>query len=222
MQKIKSSIKIIITGVTGFVGEGVLRECIADELVAQILVVGRKSCGLIHQKLQECLVADFNNLDMVASQLMGYDACFFCAGVSSAGLSEEQYSLITYDTTLNFARAIAFLNPEMVFNFVSGRRTDSTGSGKIMWARVKGKTENALAKLDFHAQYNFRPGAMVPIPGQKNVKWFYQLAVKLIQWVAPATVVSIKQVGRAMIHAAIYGYGKQVLEVADIKELADR
>src|SRR5271168_2968449 len=160
-------LRVIITGATGFVGEGVLFECLEHPAIEQVLLVSRKPYGLAHPKVRECIVPDFLDLDAVTGQLTGYDACFYCAGISSRGMSEANYSRITYDTTMHFAQKLAGLNPQMTFCHVSGSLTDSSEKGRVMWARVKGKTENALMRLPFKKVYNFRPGFMRPTPGQQ-------------------------------------------------------
>lgn len=167
-------LKIIITGATGMVGEGVLMECLGNPNVSEILSISRKSSGKKHPKLKEYLVSDFLKINIDDENLKGYDACFFCAGISSIGMNEEDYTRITYETTIHFAKAVLHQNPEMVFNYVSGAQTDSSESGKTMWARVKGRTENALKRMNFKAVYNFRPGFMKPVEGQLNVKWFFK------------------------------------------------
>ena len=212
--------KVIITGATGMVGEGVLMECMENSAVTKILMVNRRSSPLRHTKLEELIVPDFMKLDQLKTALTGYDACFFCAGISSVGLNEEKYTQITYDTTLNFARTVSVLNSSMVFNFVSGSHTDSSEKGKIMWARVKGKTENALMKLPFKGVYNFRPGFMKPFKGQKNVKTLFWLFIPIFPIFFPKLSLTLKQVGQAMISAVQKGYSKQVLEIEDIKVLA--
>ena len=215
------AIKIIITGATGFVGEGVLLESLNHPQIEEILMVNRKPLALKHPKLKELLVSDFMNLEPVKSQLKGYDACFYCVGVSSAGLDVATYTKITFDTTLHFAKTLVEVNPAMVFNFVSGKSTDSSETGKVMWARVKGKTENALGQLHFKNQYNFRPGFMKPMPGQKNVRTFYKALSGIWPLLFPKSSCLMQEVGQAMINAVIKGYPKQTLEVADIKTLAD-
>ncbi len=217
------TLRVIVTGATGMVGEGVLLECLAHPAVAKVLLVGRKQHPSTHPKLAQCIVPDFLNLGAVTAQLTGYDACFYCAGVSSAGMNEAEYSHITYDITVHFARTLAALNPQMTFIYVSGALTDSTEKGRVMWARVKGRTENALTRLGFRAAYNFRPGFMKPTPGQRNAKGYY----KLIGWLYPVLhtllpnqVSTLQQVALAMIHATLYGYPKPILEIKDINALA--
>jgi uncharacterized protein YbjT (DUF2867 family) len=214
--------KTIITGATGMVGEGVLLECLNHPEVEQVLVINRKPGGVSHPKLREAIHTDFFNLQPLEQQLIGFDACFFCLGVSSIGMSEEEYKHITHDLTLNVARLLAKLNPEMTFCYVTGAGTDSSGQGRVAWARVKGVTENDLLRL-FKRAYMFRPGFMKPTPGQKNVKNFY----KFITWLYPigralypAGFCTLQEVGLAMIKAASKGYPKQILEVKDIVKLA--
>ena len=151
-------IKTIITGSTGMVGEGVLHECLQHPDVESVLVINRKPCGIIHDKLKEIILKDFFDLSQIENQLSGYNTCYFCAGVSSVGKKEDEYKRITYDLTMNFAKTLLRLNPEMVFTYVSGVGTDNTEKGRSMWGRVKGKTENDLLKLPFKAAYMFRPG----------------------------------------------------------------
>jgi uncharacterized protein YbjT (DUF2867 family) len=216
-----SAIKVIITGATGMVGEGVLFECLKNEKVAEVLIVSRRHYEMQHPKLTELLVPDFFKMDAVAGQLNGYDACFFCAGVSSVGKNEEQFTHLTYDTTLAFAKSLLKVNPAMVFTYVSGAKTDSSETSRMMWARVKGKTENDLAKLGFKAEYNFRPGIMQPFPQQKNWKAAVKFLVRIVKFLAPKSVLTLRQVGRAMINTVTIGYSKNVLEVSDIQILAN-
>jgi uncharacterized protein YbjT (DUF2867 family) len=212
--------KVIITGATGMVGEGILFECLENPAIKEVLIVNRRHYNMEHPKLKELLVNDFTKLEGLETQLSNYDACFYCAGISSVGMNEEKYNDITYETTMAFAGQLAKLNPDMVFNFVSGSHTDSTEKGKMMWARIKGKTENALMKLPFKAQYNFRPGFMKPFDGQKNVKTLFKPLIWLFPILLPKISLTLKQVGQAMINAVLKGYPKQVLEIADIKILA--
>ena len=210
--------KIIITGATGYVGEGVLLECLDHPEVEQVLVVGRRSCGCTHPKLKELLVPDFMKLEGVKDELRGYDGCFFCAGVSSVGKGEEEYTRLTYDTTMAFARALHAVSPQATFTYVSGAGTNP--DGRQMWARVKGRTEQELSTLGFRQQFNFRPGIMTVTPGMKNPTWWMRVLVPVFGLVMPWVTCSLKQVGLAMIHAVRRGYRKNVLEVKDIKELA--
>jgi nucleoside-diphosphate-sugar epimerase len=212
--------KVIITGATGMVGEGVLMECLQNPAVSAVLIISRKHYELQHPKLKELLVPDFFQLSNYANDIKGYDACFFCAGISSVGMKEDKYIHITYDTTLAFARALLVVNNNCSFIYVSGSHTDSSEKGRLMWARVKGKTENDLAKLPFKAVYNFRPGAMLPFPEQQNWKAIYKYIVLLIRVFSPKTVITMQELGRAMINAASKGYPKNILEIADIKALA--
>lgn len=203
------------------VGEGVLLECLENTAVSQILIVGRRHYDISHPKVKELLMSNFFESEKYAEQLGGYDACFFCAGVSSIGMNEADYTKISYDTTLAFAKTLRAKNQNMVFNFITGQGTDSSEKGKLMWARVKGKTENDLMKLGFKGQYNFRPGVMIPSKGQKSLKTSYKIIGALFGWMIPKSTLTLVQVGRAMIHSVSKGYPKQVLEVADIKKLAE-
>jgi uncharacterized protein YbjT (DUF2867 family) len=212
--------KVIITGATGMVGEGVLLECLQNTAVTAILMVNRKTSSVKHPKLKELLIPDFMKLDGYEDALTGYDGCFYCAGISSVGMKEEKYTLITYDTTMAFAAKLASLNPDMVFSFVSGSHTDSTEKGKIMWARVKGRTENALMKLPFKKAYNFRPGFMKPFKEQKNIKSLFKPVIAIFPLLFPKLSLTMKQVGQAMINTVTKGYPKQILEIEDIKALA--
>lgn len=218
------ALKVIVTGTTGMVGEGVLLHCLRDPRVEKVLSVSRKSCGHQHPKLVELIVPDFVALEAFDGQLAGYDACFYCAGISSVGLDEAQYTKITYDTPLAFAGRLARLNPGMVLVHVSGRSTDSSEQGRVMWARVKGRAENALLKLPFKAVFNMRPALMKPVAGQRHVKaafkpvlWLYPLWRTLF----PRSAMTLNEVGRAMIHCALQGAPKPVLEVVDMQALVD-
>src|SRR5665213_476988 len=215
-----STIKVIITGATGMVGEGVLFECLQNEKVSEVLIISRRHYDLQHPKLKELLLPDFFKLDEYAEKVKGYDGCFFCAGVSSVGKNEEQFTHLTYDTTLAFAKSLLKVNASMVFTYVSGAKTDSSEKSKMMWARVKGKTENDLANLGFKAEYNFRPGIMQPFPEQKNWKPVVKFLVRIVKFLSPKSVLTLKEVGNAMINAVTIGNSKNVLEVPDIKELA--
>jgi len=213
-------LKVIITGATGMVGEGVLFECLENEKVEKVLIINRRHYDFKHPKLQELLIPDFMKAENYTAQLSGYDACFFCAGVTSIGKKEPEYTQLTYDITLHFAKVFLDANPNSVFTYVSGQGTDSSEKGKLMWARVKGKTENDLMKLPFRGEYNFRPGVMKHFPHQKNVRGFFKPVIWLFSKISPKSVLSLQEVGRAMINAVLKGYSKNVLEVKDIKTLS--
>jgi len=218
------AIKIILTGGTGMVGEGVLLECLQHAEVSKVLSISRRPCGHSHPKLTEYIVPDFLTLDGNDPTLAGYDACFFCAGVSSIGMKEPEFTRLTYDTTLHFAKAVLLQNAAMTFIYVSGKGTDSSEQGRQMWARVKGKTENDLQKLGFKHVYNFRPGFMKAMPGQQHLlkaytyfSWMYPL-LKLF-W--PGSASTIQQVARAMIRCVTDSPSKNVIEVSDIHALGN-
>ncbi len=217
------TIKTIITGSTGMVGEGVLHTALADPRVEKVLVINRKPCGVQHNKLTEIIHTDFHDFSIIESRLSGYNACYFCLGVSSLGKNEEQYRHLTYELTIHVATTLSKLNPDMTFCYVSGAGTDGTEKGRSMWARVKGKTENDLTKLPFKAVFNFRPGYIQPIPGLKNTNKMY----KYLDWlypfwkaVFPKYVVKLEEVGRAMLNVTEKGYDKKVLECGDIVNVA--
>ena len=215
-------IKAIITGGSGMIGEGVLYECLQHNEVEEILVIGRRSCGYTHPKLKEVVYADMYNLSSIEDQLEDYDACFFCLGTSSVGKKEPEFTKVTYDLTMHFATTLSKLNPEMTFCYISGRGTNETG--KLMWQRVKGKTESDLMKLPFRQVYNFRPGIIKSTKGLKHTlplyKWLSWM-LPIINMIAPQSVVSLKQIGDAMINATSKGYEKKILEVKDILALSN-
>ena len=218
-----TKVRVIITGATGMVGEGVLHECLLHPGVESVLVINRKPCGVRHQKLKEIVHSDFFDLSFIECELTGYNVCFFCAGVSSIGMNEPEYTRVTYDMTMSFANTLCRLNPDMTFCYISGAGTDTTEKGRMMWARVKGKTENDLMKLPFKAVYAFRPAFMKPTKGLKNVppaykymSWLYPV----VQPLFPGYFGTLKDVGLAMINCALSGFGKKVLETGDIAELA--
>ena len=216
-------IRAIITGATGMVGEGVLIECLNHPDVEHVLVINRKPCGRTHEKMIEIIHKDFTDLSPIQDKLTNYNACFFCAGVSSIGKKEDEYRKLTYDLTMAFAKTLSSLNTEMTFCYVSGEGTDSSESGRLMWARVKGKTENDLMKLPFKKAYAFRPGFMRQTKGQKNIPVWYPF----ISWLYPvgrlilsSHMCTLKEVGIAMINSCTAGCEKSVLEVRDIVKLA--
>lgn len=217
------TIKVIITGTTGMVGEGVLHECLLHDAITDVLVVNRKPCGITHPKLKEVIHPDFFNLAPIEHQLSGYNACFFCLGVSSVGLKEADYYKLTYTLTMHVAETLAKLNPGMTLTYVSGAGTDSTEKGRSAWARIKGKTENDLMKLPFKNVFAFRPGFIKPTKGLKYIQsyytyigWLYPLG----RAVYPNGFCTLKEVGLAMIHALTKGYPKNILEGKDIIQLA--
>jgi uncharacterized protein YbjT (DUF2867 family) len=218
--------KVILFGATGMVGQGALRECLLDPTVERVLTIGRNPTGQHHAKLREIRHDNFLDYSAIESDLVGYDACFFCLGISSVGLSEERYRHITYDFTLAAARTLSKLNPAMVFIYVTGRGTDSTMQGQLMWARVKGETENELLKLPFKAAYMFRPAAIQPLHGIKSKTVWYQAIYAvaaplfgLLKRVAPKYITTTERIGRAMIKVARDGYTKAVLESDDINQV---
>lgn len=219
--------KVILFGGTGMVGQGVLRECLLDPEVTQLLAVGRSPMKQKHPKLRELVVPDLYDLSSVEQQLTGFDACFFTLGTSAAGLTEEKYSRVTYDLTLGVARTLVRLNPGMTFIYVSGMGTDSSERGRAMWARVKGRTENALLALGFRRAFMFRPGLIVPMHGIRSRTTSYRLLyaalsplVPLIRRIFPNAVTTTERVGRAMLAVAEHGNPKAVLEAADINRVA--
>ena len=207
------------------VGEGVMMECLTNPDVGQVLLINRRASGFTHPKLKEIVHTDMYDLSAIESQLRGYNACFFCLGTSSVGMKEPEYAHITYDLTMHFGKTLSKLSPDMTFIYVSGSGTDSSEKGRIMWARVKGKTENDLMKLPFKKVYAFRPGFMQATPGAKNVLPAY----KYVKWLfpilrpaLPGLMCTLKEVGEAMINAVTKGYEKRVLEVKDIVALAKK
>jgi len=216
-------IRAIITGTTGMVGEGVLHECLNHPDVERVLVINRKTCGISHPKLIEMLHENFFDLSVLEPQLRDYNACFFCLGVSSVGMKEEEYSRLTYDLTLHVATLLSSLNPEMVFCYVSGMGTDRTERGRSMWARVKGRTENHLLQLPFRKSYMFRPGYLHPTKGLNNThKYYYAISwlYSVIKRLFPSQALSLRELGLAMIHSVNRGYDKSIMESKDIQMLA--
>jgi uncharacterized protein YbjT (DUF2867 family) len=219
-------IKPIITGTTGMVGKGVLLECLESEEVEAVLVINRKPLGMQHPKLKEIVHADFFDLSAVAGEMKGYDSCFFCLGVSSAGMKEQDYTRMTYDLTLSFAKTFIEQNPGSVFCYVSGTGTYSTEKGSSMWARVKGRTENALLAMPFKAAYMFRPGFIEPLKGITSGTRLYRNLYTILRPVFPLFRAMPKyatdtvRVGKAMIGVSVRGYGKRHLECTDINIIA--
>src|SRR5271157_2021359 len=214
---------VVLFGASGMVGQGVLRECLLDPEVTAVLSIVRSGTGQQHPKLREIVHGDFRDFSSIDSELTGFDACFFCLGVSSAGMSEEDYRRVTYDITLAAAQTLAKLDPNMTFVYVSGAGTDSTEHGRVMWARVKGETENALLRLPFKAAYMLRPAYIQPMHGIRSKTKLYQALYAVVAplyplWKAllPKYVTTTEQVGRAMIKVAKFGAPKHVLENQDI------
>jgi hypothetical protein len=216
-------INAIITGATGMVGEGVLMESLLHPYVEKVLVIGRRACGVSHPKLTEIIHTDFFDLTPIAEQLKGYNACFFCLGVSSVGMKEDKYYSLTYTLTMHVAEILSKQNQGMTFIYISGAGTDSTERGRLSWARIKGKTENDLMKLSFKKVYAFRPGFMLPSKDARNVHGYYfifRMLYPMLRFVLPDYVSTLKEVALAMINAVIIGYEKPVLEVKDILAVA--
>jgi uncharacterized protein YbjT (DUF2867 family) len=219
-------VKAVIFGATGMVGSGVLRECLDDPRVDAIVVIGRSAVGLTDPKLREIRHTDFLDYTSIQSEFSDCDACFFCLGVSSAGMREDKYRRLTYDLTVAAANAMVSANPTMTFCYVSGAGTDSTERGRVMWARVKGQTENAIRRLPFKAAYMFRPGLIIPLKGVRSKTRVYQAfyvvlrpIFPILRRLAPRYVTTTVNIGRAMIQVAINGYGKTILESDDIDRL---
>jgi uncharacterized protein YbjT (DUF2867 family) len=217
--------RVLLFGASGMVGQGVLRECLLDPGVRSVVALLRSAGGRQHPKLSELLHADFLDFSSLENQLSGFDACFFCLGVSSAGMSEENYRRITYGFTLAAARVLARLNPNMTFIYVSGAGADSSGRGRSMWARVRGQTENELLRLPFHAAYIFRLALIVPLHGIQSrtrlYRAFYALLGPLLPFLRasfPQYVTSTEQIGRAMLKISRLGWPKPVLETSDINQ----
>jgi uncharacterized protein YbjT (DUF2867 family) len=216
-------INAILTGATGMVGEGVLHECLQHPSVSSVLVINRKPCGVVHPKLKEIIHGDFFNFSAIENQLVGYNTCFFCLGMSSVGMNEADFTRGAYTLTMHVAETLCKVNKDMTFCYISGSGTDSTEKGKTMWARVKGKTENDLMKLPFKRVYNFRPGYLHPTKGLKNTLPYY----KYLSWLYPILrpiggnmMSTLSELGLAMIHSVSKGSEKQILEVRDIIALS--
>ncbi len=219
--------KVLITGASGMVGKGVLLECLEHPEIAEVLSIGRSKLDLTHPKLKQLVHADFSEFNSIMDQLVGYDACYHCMGVSAARLSEADYTRMTYDYTMALAKTLYGLNPNMTFIYVSGQGTNSTEKGRQMWARVKGKTENDLMALGFANAYMFRPGAILPLKGIepsskmyrvliKNLKWL----IKLIKKMSPNSVVDTTQIGLAMIALSTKNHPEKIINPIDIIALA--
>jgi uncharacterized protein YbjT (DUF2867 family) len=228
VQYVATRMKILLFGATGMVGQGVLRECLLDSEVERVLSIVRAPSGTVHEKLREHVHGDFFDWSALEPDFVGFDACFFCLGVSSAGMKEADYQRVTFDLTLAVARVLACLNPAMVFIYVSGAGTDASAKGRSMWARVKGRTENALRELPFKAVYLFRPGFIQPLHGIKSKTRIYRILyvvaapmTPLVRAIAPGAVTTTEKVGRAMLAVAKRGARRPIIENRDINALAD-
>jgi uncharacterized protein YbjT (DUF2867 family) len=217
---------VLILGATGMVGQGVLRECLLDDGVERVVTLGRTPTGQAHPKLREIVHDDLLHLTSVEDRLRDIDACFYCLGASAAGLSEAEYSRINYEITLAVAETLVRLDPDMTFVYVSGTGTDSTERGRVMWARVKGRTENALLRLPFRAAYMLRPGVIIPMHGARSKTRLYRVFYTVLGPLLPAvkalfprSVITTEHLGRVMLRLARSGYTKPVLEMADLASL---
>ena len=215
--------KAIIFGATGMVGQSVLRECLLDPGVSMVRTIGRTATGTQHLKLRETVQTNLWDFSNIEDDMKGFDACFFCLGVTSTGMSEQDYTRVTYGITMAAAETLSRLNPEMTFVFISAAGTDSSERGRLMWARVKGKTENALLRLPFHAAYMFRIAAVEPMHGIKSRTRSYRIGylvlkpiLPLLRWMFPGYVLTTEELGRAMLEVARRGAPKKVLESRDI------
>jgi uncharacterized protein YbjT (DUF2867 family) len=218
-------IKAIITGSTGMVGEGVLHECLRHPEVESVLVINRRTCDVQHPKLKEIIHTDFSDFSTIENELSGYNAAFLCMGVSSVGMKEEKFRHLTYDLTMALAKPLAMLNPDITITYVSGVATDSSEKGRVMWARVKGKTENDIINLPLKAGFAFRPGVISPTKGLKNTYTAYKVMKPLLpvfRFLFPKYVCSLRELGLAMINVVLKGYDKKVLEVKDIVKLGKK
>ena len=218
--------KVLIFGATGMVGKGVLRECLLDPGVESVTAIGRGPSGASDPKLRDLVHGDMWNYSAIEKELTDLDACFFCLGVTSAGMKEADYQRVTYGIAVAAAETLARLNPQMTFVFVSGAGSDSSGKGRVMWARIKGKTENAILRLPFKAAYVFRPGVIEPRHGIRSrtaiYNWGYTVfkpLMPLLRWALPGQILDTEQIGRAMLKVARSGAPKRVLEAKDISAL---
>lgn len=218
--------KVLIFGATGMIGQGTLRESLLDQRVDKVQVVLRTSTNIHHPKFAEILHDNMFDLSPLESQLMGFDACFFCLGVSSAGMKEDAYTHITYTMTKKIAEFLLRLNPGMVFLYISGAGSDRSEQGKVMWARVKGRTENMLLTLGFKKAYMLRPGIIQPLHGIKSrtkaYRYLYSVAkpiIELSRWLFPQYVTTTQELGCAMLNLADGFYPQEILESKDICRL---
>src|SRR5579872_4854681 len=218
---------ILLFGATGMIGQGVLRECLLDPDVQLVEIVGRSTSGVQHAKLREIVHKDLWNYAAIESSLAGFDACFFCLGVTSVGMEEKEYERITYGIATAAAETLCRLNPGMTFVFISGAGSDSTEKGKLMWARIKGKTENALLRMPFKGVYVFRIGVAVPVHGERSRTGWYNMFytftrpfLPLLQFLFPSFITTTEEIGRAMLIIAKRGTSKHILENRDVRAVA--
>ena len=220
----QQGLKVIITGATGMVGEGVLLVCLENPAISNVLIINRRPLGISHPKLKEIIHEDFHDLSPVAEQLAGYDACFFCLGVSSVGMKMDKYRRVTYDLTMHFGETVSRLNRDIVFIYVAGAGTDGTEKGKIEWARIKGKTENDLRKLPFKKVYGYRPGFIKPVKGQKKahsfynyINWFLPIGKKM----SPDYFNTMEELALSMIYLVGNEYPNETIYGKDIALIAN-
>ena len=219
--------EVLIFGASGMVGQGVLRECLLDAGIQLVVTIGRSATPVKHAKLRDLVHADLLQYAEIEDELCGFDACFFCLGASSGGMPESQYERLTYGITMAAAETLARLNPGMTFIYVSGAGTDSSEHGGVMWARIKGRTENALMRLPFKAAYMFRPAGIQPMHGEVSKTTAYRVAyaltrplLPLLRRLFPKYIITTEEIGRAMIRVAKSGAPTRILESADIRELS--
>ncbi len=219
--------KVIIIGVSGMVGKAVLLECLGHKDITHVLAIVRSESGIKHPKFKEVVHQDFSEFSSISNELLGFDACFFCMGVSAVGMSKAEYEKITYNYTIALAKELYNLNPEMTFNYVSGKGTDSSENGRVHWARIKGKTENTILNMGFKQAFMFRPGAIIPLKGIKSKTRFYQFMYDYFTWAiiiskifSPNSVINTTQMGISMINSISLGYDKKILNPPDIIRLS--
>lgn len=227
IEGVNENMKVIIFGVTGMVGQSALRECLLDDRVQEILTIGRTRMALQHKKIRQIELTNVADLSAIENEITGFEACFFCLGISSAGMKEDEYRRVTYDITLSVAKTLSRLNPQMTFIYVSGSGTDSSEERRSMWARVKGKTENALLQLPFKAAYMFRPGVILPLYGVKSKTKVYQLLYNVMKPFHPLLsrlngVITSEQLGKTMIQVAVNGYTTPIIESNELKKISLR
>ncbi|MEQ8517487.1 MAG: NAD-dependent epimerase/dehydratase family protein [Cytophagales bacterium] len=217
--------KVLITGATGMIGKGVLLECLDHPQIEKVITLGRSALDMEHSKLEEIIHKDFKDYSSIKDKLQNIDAAYLCMGISAAGLSEAEYREITYEYTITLAKTLLKSNPEMTCTYVSGQGTDSSEKGRMMWARVKGKTENDLLNMGFKQAFMYRPGMIIPLKGIQSKTKLYQFMydyfmwlVKLVKFIAPKTVVNTTQIGQSMINVTLNGFAKRVLDPQDIIE----